>query len=460
MGLRMSDSEAIMWAVEKDPALRSDFCNLTVLESGPDPDRLRAKLDDALRAIPKLGQKVVSAPLRIAPPMWVDDPDLDLDYHVRRVAAPDPGGTRELLDVCADLAEAPFDRSRPLWEFTVVDGLSGGRTAMLQKMHHTITDGVGGLKLSLALVDFEPDPVPPIDDALDADDERAIERPSPLGVLRDALGDAVGRHVETTRSVAATAGHVVTHPKDAPANAREALRLAGSLRRQVLVTGSARSSVLTGRSLRRHLEVYTVDMPAARAAAQRLGGTLNDVFVTGVTGALGRYARKLGGTADELRMAMPVSTRARGERAANRFVPTRLLVPTDPDDVETRFATISERMRDTRQEPALAAAELLAGFASGLPTSMLVAATHSQTRTIDFATSNLRGSPVPLYLAGARILANYPFGPRTGCALNVTLLSYCDELHMGLNIDPAAITDVPLLMDGLDESFAELLETR
>jgi WS/DGAT/MGAT family acyltransferase len=449
-----------MWAVEKDPALRSDFCNLTVLESSPDPDRLRAKLDDALRAIPKLGQRVVSAPLRIVPPMWVDDPDLDLDYHVRRVAAPEPGGMRELLEVCAALAEAPFDRSRPLWEFTVVDGLSGGRTAMLQKMHHTITDGVGGLKLSLALVDFEAKPARPTDELHDDGAARDVSRPSPLGVLRDAVGDAVGRHVATGRSVAATAGHVVTHPTEAPANARGALRFAGSLRRQVLVTGSARSSVLTGRSLRRHLEVFTVALPVARAAAKRFGGTLNDVFVTGVTGGLGRYAHKLGGTADELRMAMPVSTRERGEQAANRFVPTRLLVPTDPDDVATRFATISERLRDTREEPALSAAELLAGFASGLPTSMLVAATHSQTRTIDFATSNLRGSPVPLYLAGARILANYPFGPRTGCALNVTLLSYCDELHMGLNIDPAAVTDVPLLMDCIDESFTELLEPR
>jgi diacylglycerol O-acyltransferase len=463
MGTRMSDSEAIMWAVEKDPALRSDFCNLTVLDAPPDPDRLRAKLDDALLAIPKLRQKVVSAPLRIAPPMWVDDADFDLDYHVRRIAAPEPGGTRELLDVCAAIAEAPFDRSRPLWEFTVVDGLSGGRAAMLQKMHHTITDGVGGLKLSLALVDFEPTP-DPTGAGTDADDpfdgEHPVDRPSPLGVLRDALGDAFGRHVATTRSVAATAGRVVTHPTAAPANALDALRFAGSLRRQLLVTGSARSSVLTGRSLRRHLEVFTVDMTAARAAAHRFGGTLNDVYVAGVAGALGRYARKLGGTADELRMAMPVSTRERGERAANRFVPTRLLVPTDPDDVGARFATISERLRDTRQEPAVAAAEALAGFASGLPTSMLVAATHSQTRTIDFAASNLRGSAVTLYLGGARILANYPFGPRTGCALNVTLLSYCDELHMGLNIDPAAVTDIPLLMDCLDESFAELLEAR
>jgi len=464
----MSDSEAIMWAVEKDPALRSDFCNLTLLDSAPDPDRLREKIGDALRGIPRLGQRVVSAPLRIVPPVWVDDPDLDIEYHVRKVAAPQPGGMRELLDLCAALAEAPFDRSRPLWEFTVIDGLAGGRTAMLQKMHHTVTDGVGGLKLSLALVDFEPDPTPVAHDD-DGDDDGSTEVPdaasevarhSPVDVLRDAVGDAVGRHLSATRSVAVTAGHAFTHPSEAPGNALGALRLVGSLRRQLLVTDAARSTVLTGRSLRRHLEVFTVDLPAARAAAKRLGGSLNDVFVTGVAGALGRYAEKSGGSAVELRMAMPVSTRERGERAANRFVPTRLLVPTDPHDLRERFATTSERMRNTRSEPALAAAELLAGFASGLPTSMLVAATHSQTRTIDFATSNLRGSPVPLYLAGARIVANYPIGPRTGCALNVTLLSYCDELNMGLNIDPAAVTDVPLLMTCLDESFDELLHVR
>ena len=277
-------------------------------------------------------------------------------------------------------------------------------------------------------------------------------------MLRGALGDVVGRHLSTTRSIATSAGHVITHPTEAPASALEALRMAGSLRRQLLVIEPARSTVLTGRSLRKHLEVFTVDMPGARAAAQRLGGTLNDVFVTGVAGALGRYEEKMGGTADELRMAMPVSTRQRGEQSANSFVPTRMLVPTNPHDARERFATIADRLRTTRSEPAVGAAELLAGFASGLPTSMLVAATHSQTRTIDFATSNLRGSPVPLYLAGARIVANYPVGPRTGCALNVTLLSYCDELHMGLNIDPAAVTDIPLLMTCLEESFAELLD--
>src|SRR5437762_576477 len=112
----MSDAEAVMWAVEKDPALRSDFGNLTVLEHVPPRQRTHDKLATARALTPRLRQKVVSAPLRIVPPEWVDDPDFDLDYHIRSVAVPEPGGTRELLDLAATLADAPFDRSRPLWE--------------------------------------------------------------------------------------------------------------------------------------------------------------------------------------------------------------------------------------------------------------------------------------------------------------------------------------------------------
>src|SRR5712692_7442178 len=156
--MRMSDAETIMWAVEKDPALRVDFTNVTVLERPPDAARLRAKVERALEEIPRLAHRVVTPPFRLAPPEWRPVHDLDLDYHVRTVAVPAPGGLRQLLDLAATVAAAPLDRSRPLWEFTVVEGIEGGRAALLQKVHHTITDGVGGVKLSLSLLDFEPDP--------------------------------------------------------------------------------------------------------------------------------------------------------------------------------------------------------------------------------------------------------------------------------------------------------------
>ena len=156
----MSASEAVMWAVEKDPALRSDFANITVLDQAPSERRLHATIRRALAAIPRLGERVVSPPLRIAPPEWRPDPTFDLEYHLRHVAVPEPGTMRELLDLAASITGPPLDRSRPLWEFTLIEGLEGGRCALLQRMHHTITDGVGAMKLSLSLVDLERDPAP------------------------------------------------------------------------------------------------------------------------------------------------------------------------------------------------------------------------------------------------------------------------------------------------------------
>jgi hypothetical protein len=157
-------------------------------------------------------------------------------------------------------------------------------------------------------------------------------------------------------------------------------------------------------------------------------------------------------------MAMPVNTRERGDQAPNRFSPARVLVPLVPDDPEKRFIEVHDRLDGAKQEAALNAVDALAGVVSTLPTSLLVGLARSQVRTIDFAASNLRGSPVPLYLAGARILANFPLGPRGGSALNATVMSYCDEMHVGVNIDPAAIEDVEGFMDDVAMAFAEVLE--
>jgi diacylglycerol O-acyltransferase len=450
----MSNTEAIMWAVEKDPTLRSDFCNLAILDRRPRDERLRATMQRALDAIPRLSQRVVGAPLRIAPPEFTDDPTLDLDAHVRVVGVPSPGDDRALLDLCGALAEQPLDRARPLWEFTIIDGLRDGRCAILQKVHHTVTDGVGGLKLSVAMVDFERDPEPKPRDEAPASTEPPT---TPLSVARGALIDAAQRSIETARRTIETAGHVVTHPGEVPGRASDAARLVTSIQRQALVTDPARSDVMAGRSLRRHFEVFATEFEPLRIAATKLGGSINDVFVTGLTSALGRYHERAGSLVDELRMAMPISTRQRGDTATNRFVPTRVLVPIEPAyDLRTLFGDVHERLQAAKRESAVTAAEGLAGLVAGLPTSLLVAMTRTQTRTIDFGASNLRGSPVPLYLAGARIIGSFPMGPRTGCALTVTMLSYCDDVHMGLNIDPAAITDPAAFMRDVRDAFDEL----
>jgi len=469
--MRMSDAEAIMWAVEKDPALRSDFTNISILEHAPDVARVRAKVEQALEDIPRLGDRVVSTPFRLAPPEWQPDHDLDLDYHLRRVAAPAPGGMRQLFDLAAAAAATPLDRARPLWEFTVVEGLEGGRAALLQRVHHTITDGVGGVRLSLSLLDFEPDPPPPQAPspaqrvAVDAEAEaRAaaaadpVRRTSTADVVGDAVTYTLSRQLGRARRGLESAVSALASTDAARQSLNNAVRLAGSVRRQLFVTGPARSPVMRDRSLGFRFESFAVPLGRTKEAAAKLGGTVNDVYVTGVAGALGLYHERMGAPCGELRMAMPISTRGDDEESATSFTPSRVLVPTEPKDPAARFKLVHERLSDLRGEPAIAAASSLAGLLTALPTSMLVALTRAQAHTIDFATSNLRGSPVDLYLGGARIEANYPMGPRAACALNITLLSYRDSLDMGINIDPVAVSDPSTLHDCLDESFGALLD--
>jgi diacylglycerol O-acyltransferase / wax synthase len=229
------------------------------------------------------------------------------------------------------------------------------------------------------------------------------------------------------------------------------------LHRQLLVTDAAHSDVMTRRSLRRYFAIREVPIARLRDAATKLGGTINDAYITAMASALGRYHERFGSEVEELRLAMPVSIRAKGDRGSNRFVPARVVVPVQPaHDIAALFGAVHDRLLGTRGEVALTAADGVATIASILPTSVLVAMTRSQSRTIDFAASNLRGSSVPLYLAGARILANHPFGPRTGSPLNVTMISYGDLLHFGLNIDPAGIVDPEAFLEDLDDAFDAL----
>ena len=156
-----------MWRVDKDPHLSSTFGTVSVLDRPPDFDALRARMERATWAVPRLRWRVQPAPVNLSAPTWVDDPDFDIDNHVRRIALPKPGSMRQLLDLATLLVNDSFDRMRPLWQFIVIEGLRGGKAALVQKMHHTITDGEGGVQMSLQFLDFERDapPPPPIDRA-------------------------------------------------------------------------------------------------------------------------------------------------------------------------------------------------------------------------------------------------------------------------------------------------------
>ncbi len=192
----MSDLEALMWTLEKDPRLAASIATVTILDQAPDRERLRDRMAMATEAVPRLRQRVVPGFGRLAPPMWRDDPDFDLDRHVRWVGLPAPRKLRQVLDLTAQRVLDPFDRTRPLWEFTVVEGLKGGRAAMVQKIHHAITDGVGGVRMSAQFLDVEREATEPMMPAV------PVESAPPPGSLVESLTNSLGHDLRRGVGVA------------------------------------------------------------------------------------------------------------------------------------------------------------------------------------------------------------------------------------------------------------------
>lgn len=438
-----------MWALEDDPVLRSSFANVTITDRPLDIERLRDRMALTVRRVRRLRQRVVEPP-GFAAPRWEDDPMFDLDFHVRHVALPAPGTERQLLQLAAVMSTDQFDRARPLWQFTVVDGLADGRGAMIQKLHHTIADGEASVRMSENFLDLERDAREPLVGGDDDDGERDGGGFSPMDAMRRPFGLARRAMVETVSAVA--------DPLGTPARAGEAIENVRSVVRQVAITSPACSPLWAERSLRRHLETLTLEVEQAKAAARKLGGSINDLFVTGAIAGAGAYHRAKGVVIEQLRMAMPVSTRRAGSDGSNAFTPTRMLVPAGDMDPVARFESVRDTINGTRGERAVAIFGSLAGIAHALPPQLLLKAARQQVGTVDFTTSNVRGAPFEVYCAGAKLLGNYPIGPMAGTAFNLTTLSLAGNLDMGLCVDLAAIDDPALLRCCVVDAYAELLD--
>ena len=451
---KMSDAEGLMWRLEKDPHLSSTFANVTILDKAPDFDQLLRRMERAVYAIPRLRQRVQPMPVNLTPPMWVDDPNFDLRYHVRRIALPKPGTVRQLLDLATLITCDAYDRTRPLWQFVVVEGLRGGKAALIQKLHHTIVDGEGGVQLSLQFLDFERDAAepPPLDpDLIAAAAAQQPDIPQP-DLLRDLLNGSLRMPIGLLKQVK----DLLADPTGIPDAGSAAADTVRGLVQQLGDTEAARSPLWTERSLQRRMETLRAPFDDTRAAAKRLGGTLNTAFLTAAAEAAGRYHRELGSPVEELRASMAISTRTE-QSGANAFSLARMLVPTGDMPIGDRFRAIQDATGVAREASATASLETLAAVAATLPTSLITRIARQQAQTVDFATSNVRGAPMPLYLAGAQILENYPVGPLGGVAFNLTLLSYAHSLDMGVNIDTAAVREPELLQRCLARAFADLL---
>jgi len=440
-----------MWALEDDPVLRSSFANVTVTDQPVDFERFRDRMALTVRRVRRLRQRVVEPP-GFAAPRWADDPMFDLQFHVRHVSLPAPGTDRQLLDFAAMASIDQFDRARPLWQFLVVDGLADGRGAIVQKLHHTIADGEAGVRMSTNFLDLERDARKPlVGDEPDPDDAPTGRSGfSPVDAMRRPLGMARRAMVETVSAVA--------DPFGTPARAGDAIESVRSVVRQVAVTSPACSPLWAHRSLRRHLETLTLEVEKVKQAATKLGGSVNDLFVTGAVAGAGAYHRAKGADVEQLRMAMPVSTRREGNDGPNAFTPTRMLVPVGDIDPVVRFEAVRDAIGGARGERAVSIFPSLAGVLHALPPQVLLKAARQQVGTVDFTTSNVRGAPFDVYVAGARIVANYPIGPMAGTAFNLTTLSLAGRLDMGLCVDLAAVDDADLLRACIVDAYEELLD--
>jgi diacylglycerol O-acyltransferase / wax synthase len=453
---RMSDADALMWAIEKDPMLRSTITTAVLLEGEVDHERLRRVFERATRVIPRLRQRVRSNPLSIAPPRWECDPHFDLRYHLRSARAIGTGGMRDLLAMCAPIAMQGFDRARPLWEATLVEGLAGGRSAIVLKVHHAITDGVGGVELMLELFDL----------AVDAP-ERPMPPEPPVNVLNqterfiDAFQHEQRRQLGLARR-ATVAGiesvrNVVADPSGSVIASTE---LASSVSRILRPVSSPLSPLMRRRSLSNHLDVLSMPLDLAKKVGNRIGGSLNDTFVTGVARGMHLYHRHHGWEPGELRMGMPISVRdaTQPSTAGNSFVPARIQIPIHHDDPLEMMESIREKVVAARDEPANQLVEPMSNVLNRLPTTVLTQLFGTMMKGLDFQTSNVPGAPIPLFLLGTPVEAIFPFGPLAGAAVNVTLLSYQNELNLGVNVDPAAVPDVDVFMEFLRMAYDDLLD--
>ena len=468
---RMSDHEALMWSIEKDPWLNPSGASLTILKGTIENEHFRRVMRRAVAKMPRLYERVVPGFGRLAPPAWVPDPEFDFDHHVRRIRLPKPGTERQLFDLAAQLYLEPLDRTRPLWRFVVIDGLSGGRSAIWAIVHHAVSDGIGQLRMAEMYQQLEPDaPMPDDVDlvglvAVAVDEHHAKQLGGDLtDGLPAALGQSMSHLVRRQLGVARRiAGEVAIWPAD-PQRARDALD-------GILGTVTSTAGALTGsgnevsggsplwkqRSRHRHLEHVTMPLDQLKAASKRMGATVNDSFLAGLTDGAVRYHADRGVEVDAFNTSFVMSTRHDTAIGGNSFTPVPVQVVGRPMPIDERVGDIHLRLAEKRESTPADGMGALSGLANLLPTSVVTAAARGAAGKIDFATSNLRGAPIPLYVSGARVLNIVTMGPVAGTACNATALSYENSFDIGLFIDPVAIDAPSEFRDAVDGAFADLL---
>lgn len=469
---RMTEHEALMWNVEKDPWLNPSGGALFVLDRPIDVERLRRRMRVAAAGLPRLHQRVQPGLGRLSTPVWVPDPEFDFDHHFRVIGLGGGHRERDLLDLAARLYCEPLDRTRPLWRMVVIEGLEDGKGALWSLIHHSIADGIGQLRMAELFQDLEREPA--LDDEIDleavvaaavaAHRDRAGRDPA-TGLGNTAVHTA-GHLARRGLGMARRAvGEVAIWPADPTRiadRAGDAAALVHGTLGPLLAGGPAEGGATLWRERSRHRRLETVRVPLdeLKDAGRAHGATINETFVAVMVQAAVRYHADRGETLDSLTVSFVMSTRHDDAMGGNAFTPVPVVVPAAPLPLGERMAAVREIVAAAREEAGRSGGiTALSGIVNLLPTSVVTRTARSQARRIDLATSNLRGAPFPLYVGGAEVEYSVTMGPLAGTPCNATALSYRNSFDIGLFVDPVAIDDPAGWRDAVAAVFEELLHT-
>ena len=453
---RLTGLDSSFLHLERDSAHMHVAACATFTGRAPTHQELAGAIESRLHLVPRYRQRLAFVPFGQGRPVWVDDPHFNVAYHVRHTALPPPGGEDQLMRMTGRVFSQALDRSRPLWEVWLVEGVSGGRFAVLSKTHHALVDGISGVDILNVLFDTSAEPMP-----VAPPDHEWVPRPLPSSaqLLADALLERATVPGEMARGVRA----LLRGPR---AMAGRVARSLGALGELALTGLQPAPSTLFNVPIGPHRRFTWVrgDLNQFKAVKNGLGGTVNDVVLSVVAGALGRYMRLHGQTTEDvqLRAMVPVSVRADVERGAlgNRVAAMWAPLPVGITDPVERLRTISASMQEIKESGQAVGAQVLTRLSGFAPSTIMSQAARLQARQrlFNLVVTNVPGPQLPLYLLGRELEAIFPMVPLAGnTALGIAIMSYNGQLNFGLSGDYDALSDIDVLADELRASIEEIV---
>jgi len=426
---------------------------------GPAPsyDEFCRFVEGRLPLMPICRRKLREVPFRLGPPVWVDDPDFDLRYHIRHTALPAPGGNAQLSKLIARVMAQRLDRDFPLWEFWLVDGLTDGRWALISKVHHCMVDGIAGTDLYRVIFDLSPEPaLPPA-----ADISPVPAEPTGLALAASAAADLVAR---PAKGAIALAG-ALTRPRDAVRQVSQTARAVARLATSALPATASSLSGPIGRQ--RRYTWASASLADVKTIKHEIGGTVNDVLLAAISSGFRALLLSRGEKPGPhmVPSLIPVSLRAPGEESTygNRMSVIVADLPVHLADPLRRLAAIRAKMSELKAVRVASAAETLITLGSFTPyplASLTVRLAYRlPQREIVTVTTNVPGPQQPLYGMGRKLVEIIPYVPiATSLRIGVSIFSYCGQLTFGVTGDYATTPDINVLARGIEDGIGELLK--